>query len=73
MYYPSTYPRKYDQLLKDIFLFLIKKNPEDRKKFMSLIRSFIAKKKKNFSQNSGNFTLFIFDILKRKLKLMKVF
>ena len=48
MYYPSTYPKKYDQLLKDLFLFLIKKNPEDRKKLMSLIRSFIAEKKENF-------------------------
>jgi len=48
MYYPSTYPKKYDQLLKDLFLFLIKKNPRDRKKLMSLIRSFIAEKKENF-------------------------
>lgn len=48
MYYPSTYPKKYDQLLKDLFLFLIKKNPKDRKKLISLIRSFIAEKKENF-------------------------
>jgi elongator complex protein 3 len=48
MYYPSTYPQKYDRLLKDLFLFLVDKNPKNRKDLMKLIRSFIADKKEKF-------------------------
>jgi len=73
MYYPSTYPKKYDQLLKDLFLFLIKNNPKDRKSLMSLIRSFIAEKKENFFPKLWQFYFVYLRYFKNKIKVKDTF
>jgi len=69
MYYPPTYPLKYDQLLKELLLFLNKKNPQDRKKLMSLIRIFIDKKKENFFPKLWQIYFVYLRYFKNKIKI----
>jgi len=73
MYYPSTYPQKYDQLLKDLFLFLIKNSPKGRKKLMSLIRGFIDEKKENFFPKLWQIYFVYLRYFKNKIKVDKDF
>ena len=39
-YYPSSFPRDQENNLKNLFLYLVKHNPYDRKQLMALIRGF---------------------------------
>ena len=73
MYYPSTYPRNYDQLLKDLFLFLIKKNPNTRKKLMSLIRAFIGEKKEKFFPKLWQLYFVYFRYFKKEIEVNQSF
>jgi len=69
MYYPSTYPLKHDQFLKDLFLFLIDKNPKNRKELFNLIRKFISEKKENFFPKLWQIYFVYLRYFKNKIKV----
>ena len=72
MYYPPTYPLEHDQLLKDLFSFLVKKNPTNRKQLIDFIRDFIDKKKVNFFPKLWQLYFVYLRYFKKRIEILKL-